>query len=121
MFDENLWKLPKFYVIPKIHKTPISVRPILPCYSVIQGSAGKFISKMLKGIIYGSKYLALKLYSLKLLSPTKFDSREMKRLYFISGNIVMFYPNVNIQKAHQIASDYLIEYYSSFGEEFDLD
>jgi len=23
-FDENLWKLPKFYVIPKIHKTPVS-------------------------------------------------------------------------------------------------
>jgi len=78
------------------------------------------MSKILKDIIYGSKYLALKLYSLKSLSPTKFNSREIKILYFIPDNIITFYPNVNIQKAHQIASNYLIEYYSSFSKEFDL-
>ena len=127
-FDENLQKLPKFYVIPKIHKTPVSARPILPCHSVVQGPAGKFVSKMLKGIvktkqgiIHGSKDLALKLHSLKSLSPAKFDDGEMKRLYFVSGDVVAFYPNVDVQKAHQIASDYLIEYYGSFGEELDLD
>jgi len=65
--------------------------------------------------------LALKLHSLKSLPPVKFDAEEMKRLYFISGDVVAFYPNVDIQKAHQIASDYLVEYYSSFGEELDLD
>jgi len=126
--DENLWKLPKFYVIPKIHKTPISARPILPCHSVVQGPAGKFVSKMLKGIvktkqgiIHGSKDLALKLHSLKSLPSVKFDTDEMKRLYLVSGDVVAFYPNVNIQKAHQIASDYLIEYYGSFSEELDLD
>ena len=79
------------------------------------------MSKILKEIIYESKYLALKLYSLKSLSPTKFNSRELKRLYFIPDNIVTFYPNINIQKAHQIASNYLIAYYSSFGKQFDLD
>ena len=105
-FDENLWKLPKFYVIPKIHETPVSARPILPCYSVVQGPAGKFVSKMLKGIvktkqgiIHGSKDLALKLYSLKSLSPSNF-AREMKRLYFISGDVIAFYPNVDVQKAY---------------------
>ena len=107
---------------------PVAARPILPCHSVIQGPAGKFVSKMLKGIIktkqeiiHGSKDLALKLHCLKLLPPVKFDTGQMKRLYFISGDIVVFYPNVDIQKAHQIASDYLIEYYGSFGEELDLD
>ena len=103
LFDKNLWKLPKFYVISKIHKTPVSARPILPCHSVVQGLAGNFVSKMLKGImktkqeiIHGSKDLALKLHSLKLLPPAKFDAREMKRLYFISGDVVAFYPNVDI-------------------------
>jgi len=49
---------------------PVSAKPILPCHSVIQGPAGKFMSKMLKGIvktkqgiIHGSKDLALKLHS----------------------------------------------------------
>ena len=127
-FDKNLWKLPKFYVIPKIHKMPVSARPILPCHSVVQGPAGKFMSKMLKGIvktkqgiIHRSKNLALKLHSLKSLPPAKFDAGEIKRLYFISGDVVAFYPNVDVQKAHRIASDYLIEYYRSFGEDLDLD
>ena len=115
-------------MIPKIYRTPVSARPILPYHSVIQGPVGKFMSKMLKeiiktkqGIIHKSKDLALKLHSLKLLPPAKFDTGEMKRLYFISDNIVAFYPNVDVQKAHQIASDYLIDYCSSFGGEFDLD
>jgi len=127
-FDENLRKLPKFYMIPKIHKTPVSARPILPYHSVVQGPAGKFVSKMLKGImktkqgiIHRSKDLALKLHSLKSLPPVKFDDGGMKRLYFVSGDVVAFYPNVDVQKAHQIASDYLIEYYGSFGKELDLD
>ena len=107
---------------------PVAARPILPCHSVVQGPAGKFVSKMLKGIvktkqgiIHGSKDLALKLHSLKSLPPVKFDAGEMKRLYFVSGDVVVFYPNVDVQKAHQIASNYLIEYYGSFGEELDLD
>jgi len=115
-------------VIPKIHKTSVSAQPILPCYSVVQGPARKFVSKMLKrimktkqGIIHRFKDLVLKLHSLKLLPLVKFDTDGMKRLYFVSENIVVFYPNVDIQKAHQIASDYLIEYYSFFGEELDLD
>jgi len=65
--------------------------------------------------------LALKLHSLKSLPPVKFDARDMKKLDFVSGDVVVFYPNVDIQKAYQIASDYLVEYYSSFGEELDLD
>ena len=86
-------------MIPKIYRTPVSARPILPYHSVIQGPVGKFMSKMLKeiiktkqGIIHKSKDLALKLHSLKLLPPAKFDTGEMKRLYFISDNIVAFYP-----------------------------
>ena len=81
----------------------------------------KGIVKTKQGIIHRSKDLALKLHSLKSLPPAKFDNREMKRLYFVSGDIVAFYPNVDVQKAHQIASNYLIEYYGSFGEELDLD
>ena len=50
-FDENLWKLPKFYVIPRIHKMPVSAWPILLYHSVVQGPTGKFVSKILKEIM----------------------------------------------------------------------
>ena len=50
----------------------------------------------------------------------KFDVGIMKRLFFVLGDVVAFYPNIDIQKAHKIASGYLIDYYSSFGEDFDF-
>lgn len=65
--------------------------------------------------------MALKLHSLKTLAPVKFDARVIKKLFFVSEDVVVFYPNVDIQKVHQIASNYLIDYCSSFGGEFDLD
>lgn len=74
----------------------------------------KGIIKTKQEIIYESKNLALKLHSLKLLFLVKFDTREMKRLYFVSGNVIVFYSNVNIQKAYQIASNHLIDYCGSF-------
>ena len=42
-------------------------------------------------------------------------------MYFVLGNVIVFYPNIDVQKAHQIVSDYLIDYCDSFGGEFDLD
>ena len=76
------------------------------------------IMKTKQEIIHKSKNLAFKLYSLKSLP---FNTGEMKILYFISGNVVAFYPNIDIQKAYHIASDYLIDYCSSFRGEFNLD
>lgn len=63
--------------------------------------------------------MTLKPYSFKSIPPVRFDASEIKILYFISDNIVVFYPNINIQKVYQIAFDYLIDYYNSFRGEFD--
>jgi len=74
---------------------------------------------MLKEIIHGSKDLTLKPYGFKSLLPVRFDASEIKIIYFISDNVVVFYPNIDVQKVYQIAFDYLIDYYSSFRGEFD--
>jgi hypothetical protein len=59
--------VPLFYGIPKIHKEPVKMRPIIPCHSTVQNPAAKYISKMLKpiiqsvpSIIHGTKDLAIK-------------------------------------------------------------
>jgi hypothetical protein len=108
---EYLSSLPRFYVIPKIHKNPVKARPIVPCHSVIQGPAGKYVSKHLKPIVqslpyilHGTKDLVLKLNKLNLpLSRVRHGRQE--RLFFVSGDVVAFYPNINRQKAHTIAND----------------
>ena len=63
--------IPQFYGIPKIHKQPVKMRPIIPCHSAIQNPAAKYCSKKLKPIvmsaatiIHGTKDLAQKLSKL---------------------------------------------------------
>ncbi|KXN84277.1 hypothetical protein AN958_12783 [Leucoagaricus sp. SymC.cos] len=115
--------LPKFYVIPKIHKNPVGARPILPCHSVAQGPAGKFVSKMLKPIIrslpyviHGTKHLAIKLSKLSV-PYQKSVKGTLKRLYLVSGDVVAFYPNMDTSLAHQIALDKLSKYYTDRDDE----
>ena len=65
--------IPAFYGIPKIHKEPVKMRPIIPCHSAIQNPAAKYISKKLKPLIEaaptilkGTKDLAQKLSKVNL-------------------------------------------------------
>ncbi|KAF7764097.1 hypothetical protein Agabi119p4_8634 [Agaricus bisporus var. burnettii] len=116
--DDLLRHIPRFYVIPKIHKTPTAARPIIPCHSVVQGPAGKFVSKMLRPviesapfIIHGTKDLSLKLNKLSL-PYVKLDNGVLKRLYIVSGDVVAFYPNVNVPLAHDCALAALAHWFS---------
>jgi hypothetical protein len=94
--------VPTFYGIPKIHKEPVKVRPIIPCHSAIQNPAAKFCSKLLKPIIesvptniIGSKDMALKLSKLKLLPN--------RQWYFVTGDVVAYYPNIPLDECLNIA------------------
>lgn len=96
--------VPRFYGIPKIHKEPIKMRPIIPCHSAIQNPAAKYISKKLKPlikaaptIIHGTKDLAIKLSNLKLNSNRKW--------YVCTGDVVAFYPNIDIQLCLNIITE----------------
>ena len=104
------YHVPNFYGIPKIHKQPVKFRPIIPCHSVIMNPAAKFISKMLKpiiqsapAIIHGTKDLAIKLSKLHLQPGRKF--------YIVTGDVVAFYPNINLDLCLKIAEEFLGEYY----------
>lgn len=100
---------PTFYGIPKIHKTPTKMRPIIPCHSAIMNPAAKFVSKNLKPLInaaptvlHGTKDLAQKLSQLTL-SPTA-------RWYIVTGDVVAFYPNINLERCNNIIANMFIEY-----------
>ena len=108
--------LPVFYGIPKIHKEPVKMRPIIPCHSAIQNPAAKFVSKKLKPIvaaattiIHGSKDLALKL--------SKLSFKPGKRLYICTGDVVAFYPSIPIQKCMDIVLSLYEEYIGTLGLE----
>jgi hypothetical protein len=100
---------PQFYGIPKIHKTPTKMRPIIPCHSAIMNPAAKFVSKNLKPLIkaaptilHGTKDLAQRLSKLQL-SPAS-------HWYIVTGDVVAFYPNIRLDRCLDIVSKLFIEY-----------
>ena len=102
--------VPTFYGIPKIHKVPTKMRPIIPCHSAIMNPAAKYVSKKLKPIvksaptiIHGSKDLAIKLSQLKL--------KPGRKWYIVTGDVVAFYPNVPLDKCLKIVYDMYMNHY----------
>ena len=106
--------VPLFYGIPKIHKEPVKMRPIIPCHSAIQNPAAKFVSKKLKpivkaasSIIHGSKDLALKLSRLSL--------KPGKKWFVCTGDVVAYYPNIPIKHCIDIVLSLYEEYIGTNG------
>jgi hypothetical protein len=102
--------IPLFYGIPKIHKEPVKMRPIIPCHSAIQNPAAKYISKILKPIIksaptiiHGTKDLVIKLNTLQLQSGRKY--------FLVTGDVVAYYPNIPIEKCIDITCEVYMQYY----------
>lgn len=101
--------VPTFYGIPKIHKVPTKMRPIIPCHSAIQNPAAKFVSKQLKPLIqgaptilHGTKDLAIKL--------SKVNLRSDRRWFIVTGDVVAFYPNIPIDSCLEKVADMYMEF-----------
>jgi hypothetical protein len=101
--------MPVFYGIPKIHKEPIKMHPIILCHFAIQNPAAKYVSKKLKPlvevaptILKGTKDLAIKLSKINL------DSNH--QWFLVSGDIVAFYPNVPLEQCLDITTSLYEEY-----------
>jgi len=99
--SDGLPSVPRFYVIPKIHKKPVKHRPIIPCHSSAQAPAAKYVSKMLKPLVerckfvlHGTKHLARKFSTLKL--------EPGKKAWLVSGDVVAFYPSIPLDEALDI-------------------
>jgi len=44
----KIWKIPEFYVMPKLHKSPIKSRPIVPSHSWVTTEASKWLNDFYK-------------------------------------------------------------------------
>ncbi len=92
---------PQFHGLPKIHKKPTGFRPIIPCHSVCFNPAAKFVSKELKPlikvaptIIHGTKDLFNRISLLRI--------DKTRKWFFVSGDVVAYYPNVPLKKCIDI-------------------
>lgn len=99
---------PQFYGLPKIHKEPWAMRPIMPCHSAILAHPNKVLSKLLKMLIAhrpyvleGTKALCVDLQ--KVVLPSVWTAAP--RYWLISADIVAFYPNVDTARAAEVIRD----------------
>lgn len=99
--------VPTFYGIPKIHKTPWRMRPIMPCHSVIAAHPLIVLQHFLKPVVKaqpyvfeGTKDLILKLSAAVTDGSLKCDAPD-EHLYICTGDVVAMYPNVPLDRAHQ--------------------
>jgi hypothetical protein len=106
--------IPRFHGLPKIHKVPWKLRPIMPCHSVIFANFYKIMSKMLKLLIRQRPYVLESTHDLCQLLH-KVDLRNHPRsagedYYIISGDIVAYYPNVPVADARAVVAEYWNNY-----------
>lgn len=107
--DEHNDRIPTFYCIPKIHKKPWALRPIVPCHSNIQAPLAKFISKELKPILAEQPFILKGTKDLaQRLAQTQWST---KKKWLVTGDIVAFYPNIPVKDATDIVEAFVTEYH----------
>lgn len=103
--SSSMGVIPEFYGIPKMHKRPVKMRPIVPCHSNIQAPAGLFVAKQLRLLLNkkrgftldGTKHLAQVIDRTNKrieLSPVQ----TRRKRWIVSGDVVAFYPNIPTTK-----------------------
>lgn len=89
-------KVPVLKVIPKIHKLPISARPIVPTFGTLLANASAWVDYRLKPLLHrfpwilpDSKTFCRRILDVKL--PIG------KEVWLVSGDVVAMYPNIPIE------------------------
>ena len=93
------FRWPQIHRIPKVHKQPLKIRPIVPCHSHTANHASKVLSRMLKSLL--SKHETI-LESSHVLARELRDFKvpKDKKLWLYSGDVKAMYPNIPRKRAH---------------------
>src|SRR5258706_6318523 len=110
LVQEDDWELmvmsiPVFNGLPKIHKSPWGICPVIPCHSVIQGPVSEFLSCILKTlladhpqILTSTKELVYNLEYACRDKLAKLSSLQWRNNVFIcTADIEGFYTNIPIK------------------------
>jgi hypothetical protein len=105
VYDEETSVFPEFHHLPKLHKTPLKGRPIVPSHSWATTNVSVFIDSLLQPliseypwIIRDSKHL------LRQLAPIRFEPLE--EIWIITADMSSMYTNLPSEEGVRIL-DYL--------------
>ncbi len=94
LHEDVSWEAPTFHGIPKIHKNPWAIRPIVPMHSYITNRLAKYIQVLLHPLlrVFPWECSSSKLFVWKLLRYGRRDKTSGRRLY--SGDVRSMYTNI---------------------------
>ena len=114
-----------FNGLPKIHKTPWIICPVIPCHSVMQGPASEFLSKILKTLLADHPQILTSTKELVYYLETSLQEKlgrltaEQWRnnVYICTADIEGFYTNVPIDDCRSKLKDLVADHFGRHNPE----
>jgi hypothetical protein len=87
--------LPEFYVIPKLHKTPVAVRPIVPSLNWITTNAAKWLDKALQPVVSTFEWIVPNSIAvIKHIEATKLT----RKCVLVTADATSLYTNIQLEE-----------------------
>ncbi len=100
----SLTDIPTFHGIPKIHKKPWGMRPIVPSHSWVSSPSAKLVSKYLKPAYAKLPWIIQSTREfVDLIGKVKLTPG--KKVYMCTGDVAAMYTNIDKSKARRAAQD----------------
>jgi hypothetical protein len=90
---------PKIYLVPKIHKRPISTRPVVPEHATMIQHVSKYLDKILVKLVKGCPWILRGTGD--LLDILEKHTIELKNPVIMSADVVSLFTNIDVK--HGIA------------------
>jgi hypothetical protein len=119
VWEETIISLPIFNGLPKIHKTPWGIRPVIPCHSVVQGPVSEFLSVLLKPLLADHPQILTSTKELVFYLETSLRSKLaglswsqwQNNVFICTADIEGFYTNVPIRDCGSKLKDLVLDFY----------
>lgn len=96
-------KVPEFHGLPKVHKNPWKLRPIVPSFGWITTATSKVIDHLLQPLLKHMPWIVNSSKEvIRLIENVKLDPN--KKFWIITGDISSFYTNIPPKECSKIAA-----------------
>jgi len=114
----NEWQVPHVYGLPKVHKSPLDIRPIVACHSWFTTPVSVYLDALVRKTINFEQaiptYLkdTLSLVQMIETTPIRLENETLsdtleKDVWLVSGDITALYPNIPIHDGVTAFRDFL--------------
>jgi hypothetical protein len=95
-------RVPEFHAIPKVHKTPWSLRPIVPSHSWVTSRVSEVIDHLCRPLLGKLPWVVNS--SKEVINNLRDVWIDSEDIWICTGDVVAFYTNINAQECGKIVA-----------------